>query len=66
MTPGVTEMEPFPMRKAVIVLLVVFGGFWMVTDPHGLAQSAQTAGSNGVALTADLFTAVITFVRDLE
>ena len=54
------------MRKVVIVLLVAFGLFWMVTDPHGLARSAHTAGSNGAALTADLFTAVITFVRDLE
>jgi hypothetical protein len=54
------------MRKALVVLLVVFGGFWMVTDPHGLAESAQTAGSNGASLTADFFTAVITFVRDLE
>ncbi len=54
------------MKKALIVLLVVFGGFWMVTDPHGLAQSAQTAGGHGAALTSDLFTAVITFVRDLE
>lgn len=54
------------MRKALVVLLVVFGGFWMVTDPHGLAQSAQTAGSNGAALTGDLFTAMITFVRELE
>ncbi|HEY0952728.1 hypothetical protein [Nocardioides sp.] len=54
------------MRKAVIVLLVAFGLFWMVTDPHGLAQSAKTASSNGADLTGDLFTAVITFVRDLE
>lgn len=54
------------MRKAVIALLVLFGGFWMVTDPHGLAQSAQTAGSNGADLTGELFTAMITFVRELE
>ncbi|HYF72087.1 MAG TPA: hypothetical protein VD864_04655 [Nocardioides sp.] len=54
------------MRKALIVLLVVFAGFWMVTDPQGLAQSAQTAGGNGADLTSDLFSAVITFVRELE
>lgn len=65
-TPGVTEMERFPMRKVVLVLLAVFGVFWMVTDPHGLAQSAQTAGGHGAALTGDFFTALITFVRDLE
>ena len=54
------------MKKAVLVLLVGFGLFWMVTDPHGLAESAQTATANGADLTADLFTAVITFVRELE
>jgi hypothetical protein len=59
-------MEQFPMRKAVVVLLVVFVGFWMITDPRGLAQSAQQAGSNGADLTGDLFTAVIAFVRELQ
>jgi hypothetical protein len=59
-------MENFPMKKAVLVLLVGFGLFWMVTDPHGLAQSAQTAGGNGADLTADFFSSVITFVRELE
>jgi hypothetical protein len=54
------------MQKAVIAVLVVFGVFWLVTDPHGLAQSASKAGDHGAALTADLFRAVITFVRDLQ
>ena len=54
------------MKKAVLVLLVGFGLFWMVTDPHGLAQSAQTAGGSGADLTADFFTSVIAFVRELE
>jgi hypothetical protein len=59
-------MELFPMNKAVLVLLVVFFGFWMVTDPHGLADSAQRAGGQGAEWAGDLFTALITFVRDLE
>lgn len=54
------------MRKAVLVLLVGFGLFWMVTDPHGLAESAQTAGGTGAELTGDLFTSVIAFVRELQ
>lgn len=54
------------MKKAVVVLLVIFGVFWMVTDPHGLAQSAQKAGANGAQLTGDFFSAVITFIRELE
>ena len=54
------------MNKIVVVLLVAFLGFWLVTDPHGLAQSTQHAGAQGAAWTGDLFSAVITFVRDLE
>lgn len=54
------------MKKAVVALLVGFGLFWMVTDPHGLARSAQKAGDSGAALTSDVFTSVITFVRELE
>lgn len=59
-------MGASPMKKAVVVLLVVFGLFWMVTDPHGLARSAHKAGASGAALTADFFTSVITFIRELE
>lgn len=61
-----TRMERFPMKRAVVVLLVAFGVFWLVTDPHGLAQSAQKAGASGAELTGDLFNAVIDFVREIE
>jgi hypothetical protein len=54
------------MKKAVVVVLVVFGVFWLVTDPHGLAKSARKAGDSGASLTADVFDSVITFVRDVQ
>jgi hypothetical protein len=54
------------MNKAVLAVLVVFFGFWMITDPHGLAQTAQNVGAQLVTWTGDLFSAVITFVRELE
>lgn len=54
------------MKKAVIALLVVFGLFWMVTDPHGLAQSAHKAGASGAEMTGAFFDAVITFIREVE
>lgn len=54
------------MRKAVVVLLIVFAVFWMVTDPSGLARSAHRAGAGGAQLTGDFFGAVITFIRELE
>ena len=32
------------MKKLVIAVVVIFLGFWMFTDPNGLADSAQSAG----------------------
>lgn len=53
------------MNKAVLVLLVVFLGFWMVSDPSGLAETAQGGGSQVWSLTTDLFTSLIAFLREL-
>ena len=53
------------MKKGIVVLLVIFVGFWMVTDPHGLAESAQKAGGQGGDWAGELFSSVITFLRDL-
>jgi len=54
------------MKKALVVLLVVFALFWMVTDPRGLAISARKTGTHAAEIGGAFFTAVITFVRDLE
>ncbi len=53
------------MNKAVVVLLVVFLGFWLVSDPSGLARTASGAGSGAWQLTQSLFAAVITFFGEL-
>jgi hypothetical protein len=53
------------MKRAIVVLLVIFVGFWMITDPHGLAESAQRAGNQGADLAGELFSSLITFLRDL-
>jgi hypothetical protein len=49
------------MKKAVLVLVVVFLGFWMFTDPNGLAVAAKSAGAQAWELTEQLFAAVIDF-----
>lgn len=49
------------MKKLIIVVVVVFLGFWMFTDPNGMADMAQTAGGQGWDWTQQLFTAVIDF-----
>ncbi len=53
------------MNKGVIAVLVVFFGFWLFTDPSGLADFA---GSSADAITGwgeKLFDSVITFIGDV-
>ena len=52
-------------KKAVIVLLVVFLGFWMFTDPDGLAGAATAGADQTWTLAQQLFTAIIDFVGAL-
>lgn len=59
------RLEHFSLKKLIVVLLVTFLGFWMVSDPHGLAVTAQAGGSQLWGLTADLFSSLIAFLREL-
>ena len=52
-------------KKALLLLVVVFLGFWMFTDPSGLADAAKTAASSAWSLLIQLFDAVIGFVDAL-
>lgn len=52
-------------KKAIVVLLVVFLGFWMFTDPNGLAEAAKAGGAQTWGLTQQLFAAIIDFVGAL-
>lgn len=51
-------------KKAALVVVIVFFGFWMFTDPSGLADTAQSAGGTGWEKTTQLFEAVIDFFRE--
>jgi hypothetical protein len=53
------------MKKAIIAVLVVFLGYWLFNDPHGLATSAKSAGNGSWEAVTTLFTKVITFLGDL-
>ncbi|MDN4174346.1 hypothetical protein QWY28_15385 [Nocardioides sp. SOB77] len=53
------------MQKLVLVLVVVFLGFWMFTDPSGLADAGGSVGGQLLSWTGDLFDAVIRFVDEL-
>lgn len=52
-------------KKLLLLGVVVFLGFWMFTDPSGLASTARAGGEEGWSLLTDLFTAVIRFVDEL-
>lgn len=52
-------------KKLVLLVVVVFLGFWMFTDPSGLADVAKDGGSNGWALVTDGFRGLIRFLGEL-
>jgi hypothetical protein len=53
-------------KKAVLAIVVVFLGFWMFTDPNGLAQAAKDGASQAWTLAEQLFSAIIDFVGALS
>jgi|EndMetStandDraft_5_1072996.scaffolds.fasta_scaffold24281_2 hypothetical protein len=55
-------MDP---KKLLLALVLVFLGWWMFTDPKGLAEAATTGAGTLWVLTTQLFRAVIHFVRVL-
>ncbi len=52
-------------KKAVIAAVIVFLGFWMFTDPNGLANAASAGAQQSWSLAQQLFTAIIDFVNAL-
>jgi hypothetical protein len=52
-------------KKIVLVVLVLFLGFWMFNDPRGLADMAGSGGSSLWDMTTQLFEATIRFVNEL-
>ncbi len=54
------------MKKAVLVLLVASGLFWVAADPDGLARSARTAGASGADLATGFVGSAVTYLRELE
>ncbi len=48
-------------KKAILIVVVVFLGFWMFTDPSGMAEAAKSAFAQTWSLAEQLFKAVIRF-----
>lgn len=53
-------------KKAMLVVALLFLGFWMFTDPDGLASAAKAGGAQTWSLATQLFRAVIDFVGALS
>lgn len=53
-------------KKGILALVVVFVGFWMFTDPQGLADITKSGAGNGWSIMSDAFNAVIRFVGELN
>lgn len=52
-------------KKGVLAVVVLFIGFYLFTDPAGLADLASAGGSQGWTLTTELFEATIKFLNEL-
>jgi len=52
-------------KKVILVVLVLFIGFWLFTDPSGLATTAKDIGEAGAGGLSALFTKVIDFIGSL-
>jgi hypothetical protein len=51
------------LRKGIVLLVVVFVGFYMFTDPNGLAQVVKDGGGNLWDGLQNLFAAMIDFLN---
>lgn len=52
-------------KKGVLLVVVLFLGFYMFTDPRGLADLADASGSKSWDLTTQFFEATIRFLNEL-
>jgi hypothetical protein len=52
-------------KKVVLLLLVVFLGFWMVQDPHGFAVAAKELGASTWDGLTVVFQGLIRFFSEL-
>jgi len=53
-------------KKILLVVVVVFLGFWLLRDPNGMADTLQSGGGNGWDLTERVFAGVIDFFGALD
>ncbi|MBW8750029.1 MAG: hypothetical protein JF565_01215 [Propionibacteriales bacterium] len=54
------------LKKGMAILVVVFIGFYMFTDPNGLAQTTKDGGAALWQALTSLFGALIDFINAIK
>jgi hypothetical protein len=54
------------LKKGVVLLVILFLGFWLVQDPNGFADSAKQTGTAIWELLVKLFDGVISFFKSIS
>ena len=53
------------VKKLLLAAAVLFLGFWMFTDPHGLAHATKDSAGETWDASTQFFTALIKFLHAL-
>jgi hypothetical protein len=53
------------VKKLMLALVVLFLGFWLFTDPHGLAHATSDSAGRTWNLSEQMFRSVIEFFHAL-
>jgi hypothetical protein len=62
---GAREGFMISKKQLIIGVIVLFVGYWLFTDPSGLADLTKDGANGGVDVTEDLFTAIIDFTKEI-
>jgi hypothetical protein len=54
------------LKKGVVLLVVLFLGFWLVQDPNGFAASAKQTSTAVWDLLVQLFDGIISFFKSIS
>ena len=53
------------LKKGVVLLVILFLGFWLVQDPNGLTNSVQNAGNAIWDVLSTLFSSLREFFQSI-
>ena len=54
------------LKKGVVLLVILFLGFWLVQDPNGFADSAKQTIGVIWDLLIQIFDSIISFIKSIS